>query len=317
MSHRLPVPGPVSRGLRAAASMKTLILPLLALALSLGLGGWPSPARAEKIPVVVGIAPMKYFVERIGGDLVESTVMVPAGADAHSYEPKPSQMRALAGANLYFAVGLEFEKAWVPRFQAANPKLKVVQTDSQIRKLPMPEHHDDGDEPAGHHEEDEDDPHVWTSPALVKFIAEHIVEALSEADPANAAAYRHNEGEFLKELDTLDAEIRGVFAHVPAAKRKFLVFHPAWGYFAQAYGLKQIPVEVQGKEPGPKLLAGIIDQARREGIKVVFVQPQFSTRSAKTIAEAIGGQVSVADPLAGDWAGNLRQVAQTFRQALR
>lgn len=314
MSLRLPAFGPGSRGFRAKMPLKTLLL--LALVLGLGLACWPSAARADKIPVVVGIAPMKYFVDRIGGDQVETTVMVPAGADAHTYEPKPSQMRAVANASLYFAVGLEFEKAWVPRFQAANPRLKVVETDSHIRKQPMPAH-DDGDEPAGRQGENEDDPHVWTSPALVKYIAEYIVETLSDMDPEHAATYRHNDADFLRELDMLNAEIRGIFAHVPRSKRKFLVFHPSWGYFAKAYGLTQIPVEVAGKEPGPKMLAGVIAQAKRENIKVVFVQPQFSTKSAQTIAEAIGGQVAVADPLAADWADNLRQVAKTFRQALR
>jgi zinc transport system substrate-binding protein len=289
-----------------------------------------APAWAEKLPIAVGIAPMKYFADKIGGDLVETTVMVPAGADAHTYEPKPSQMRAVASARLYFAVGLEFEEAWVPRFQAANPGLKVVRTDARIPKIPMAgrHHHHEEEEtkplesytvgqPTTAHEEPGDDPHVWTAPPLVKYIAEAMTEALSEADPANARAYRANEGSFLREVDQLDAEIRSALSGLPRNRRTFLAFHPAWGYFAKAYGLTQEAVESEGKEPGPKELANIVAEARKDGIKVVFIQPQFSARTAQTIAEAIGGQVTAADPLAEDWAGNLREVARVFRAALK
>lgn len=293
-----------------------------------------APAWAEKLPIAVGIAPMKYFADKIGGDLVETTVMVPAGTDAHTYEPKPSQMRAVASAKLYFAVGLEFEEAWVPRFQAANPGLKVVRTDARIPKIPMAGHHHHHEEElkpvesytvgqpqALHedhgHDEPEDDPHVWTAPPLVKYIAESMTEALCEADPANARAYRANEGTFLREVDQLDAEIRSALSGLPKNRRTFLVFHPAWGYFAKAYGLTQEAVESEGKEPGPKELAGIVAEAKKDGIKVVFIQPQFSARTAQTIAEAIGGQVTAADPLAEDWTGNLREVARVFRAALK
>lgn len=294
-----------------------------------------APAWAEKLPIAVGIAPMKYFADKIGGDLVETTVMVPAGADAHTYEPKPSQMRAVSSAVLYFSVGLEFEQAWVPRFQAANPKLKVIRTDALIPKIAMTGHHHHGEEHETHpvesytvgnpqmlekepeHHEIENDPHVWTAPPLVKYIAEAMVEALSAVDPANAPTFRANEGAFLREIDQLDAEIRSSLSGLPKNRRTFLVFHPAWGYFAGTYGLTQEAVEIEGKEPGPKELAQIIKEAKKDGIKVVFVQPQFSARTAQAIAQAIGGQVTAADPLAGDWAGNLREVARVFRASLK
>lgn len=297
---------------------------------------WTVPAWAEKLPVVVGIAPMKYFADKIGGGLVETTVMVPAGADAHTYEPKPSQMRAVSSAALYFAVGLEFEEAWVPRFQAANPRLRVVRTDALIPKIAMPAHHHGHDEEGGErpiesytvgnpamlekapeHHGAEDDPHVWTAPPLVKYIAEAMVEALSQADPANAPVFRANEGAFLREIDQLDAEIRTALSGLPKNRRAFLAFHPAWGYFAKTYGLTQEAVESEGKEPGPKELARIVAEAKKDGIKVVFIQPQFSARTAQAIAQAIGGQVTAADPLAEDWAGNLREVARVFRASLK
>ena len=288
------------------------LLPVLFLALL-----WACPASADKLPVAVGIEPMKYFVDRIGGDMVETTVMVPAGSDPHTYEPKPSQMRAISSATLYFSLGLEFEEAWVPRFQAANPKLKVVRADFGIRKLRMEEHHHHDGQDAGTAHENEDDPHVWTAPPLVKFIAEHILESLSEADPANAAAYRRNEADFLRELDQLDAEIRAALKGVPRNRRAFLVFHPSWGYFAKTYGLTQEAVEIEGKEPGPKELSRLIDEAKKAGIKVVFIQPQFSKRTAEAIARAIDGRVALADPLAENWADNLREAAKAFRASMK
>ena len=96
-----------------------------------------------------------------------------------------------------------------------------------------------------------------------------------------------------------------------------MVFHPYWGYFAGDYGLHQVPVEIEGKDPKPAQLKGLIEHAKRKHIKIIFVQPQFSTRSADLVAKEIGGQVIFADPLASDWSGNLREVAQNLKAALR
>ncbi|HEJ83302.1 MAG TPA: cation ABC transporter substrate-binding protein, partial [Desulfobacteraceae bacterium] len=120
---------------------------------------------------------------------------------------------------------------------------------------------------------------------------------------------------FLEEIDALDAQIRKIFAGKEGVE--FMVFHPAWGYFAHAYGLTQVPIELEGKNPKPAQLKYLIDHARERGIKVIFVQPQFSTKSAEVAAKAIGGRVAFADPLAPDWAENLREQAEIFKAALR
>jgi len=283
---------------------------------------WVVPAFAGKMQVAVGVAPLQHFARKIGGDLIETTVLVPAGADAHTYEPKPSQMRALAGAAMYLSVGLEFEEAWEPRLKAASPRLKFIHTDVGLNKLPMPEgHHDEhhakAEAPGRHDHENEPDPHVWVAPREVRQICTHIEAAFAKADPAHAKIYAANLAAFLKEIDALDSELTATFASVPADRRSFMVFHPAWGYLAKAYGLTQTAIEFEGKEPSPKRMTALIAQARAKGVKVIFVQPQFSRRTAESIAQSIGAQVVVADPLAEDWAANLRGVAKGFKAALQ
>ncbi len=309
------------------------------------------PALAEPLPVTVSIAPQAYFAKRIGGDRIAVTVMVPAGADAHTFEPKPSQMAALQKARLYFAVGIDFERAWLPRFAEANTAMTIVQTDKDIVKIAMTPHshdhdahtpqaghdHDAAKGGAGHdhdaakpdasagHEHGHDcaehhheglDPHVWLGPSQVKILATAMRDALIAADPAGAEAYRAGYESFSADISALDKKLRAAFADVPPERRKFMVFHPAWGYFARQYGLTQVPVEREGKEPGPAQLAALIDEAGKDGVRVVFVQPQFSDRNAEVVAKAIGGAVVGVDPLAEDWLANMEKVAAAFQAAM-
>ena len=160
------------------------------------------------------------------------------------------------------------------------------------------------------------DPHVWLSPPLVMIQARNIVQAFLAVDPDHRSVYEANYKNFINELVSLDLELRELFAGI-GENSEFMVFHPAWGYFAQAYGLEQIPAEIEGKEPKPAELQYLIQYATKRGIKVVFVQPQFSHQAAQAIAKAIGGQIVVADPLAPDWVTNLRRVASNFRSAIR
>jgi len=264
------------------------------------------------LPVFVSIAPQKFFVQQIGGDRVAVQVMVPPGASPATYEPKPRQMAALSRAKVYFAVGVPFEHVWLNKIAAAGPGMTVVATDQGIEKRAMTSDH--------HHESTADhdeglDPHIWLSPPLVKIQARTILAALQQADPPQAQIYQTNCDRFVSRLDALDTELRTALAGKQG--RRFMVFHPSWGYFAQAYGLEQVPVEVEGKDPKPGQLAELIEAARRQGIGVIFVQPQFSSKSARLIASAIGGQVAVADPLAEDWEANLRRVAQQLKRAVR
>ena len=275
---------------------------------------------ATRLPVFVSIVPQKYFLEKIGGGFVEVSLMVRPGASPAVYEPKPAQMVALSRAKIYFAVGVPFEAVWLDKIAVANPNLIIVHTEKGIQKRLMEDHHhrDEGD--ANHEKKDEHhqikDPHIWLSPPLAMVQARNILDALCRIDPSHGADYEANYKQFIIEVVDLDAEVRGVFAG-SGRGMGFMVFHPAWGYFAEAYGLEQIPIEMEGKEPKPAELQGLIEDAQHRGIKVIFVQPQFSAKSAKTIAKAIGGEVAYADPLAVDWAQNLRKQAATFKAALR
>lgn len=278
-----------------------------------------APALAAGLGVAVGVAPVAHFAKKVGGNLVSVTLLVPPGADAHTYEPKPSQMRALSASSVYLSTGLEFEAAWESRLRSANPKMLVARIDAGLKKLPMPEGHEHHGHKAeaGHHHHDELDPHVWASPAEVRHMAAAIAQAFSKADPANAKAYAANLAAFQKEIDALDVQLKALFAEVPAGKRGFLVFHPAWGYFARDYGLTQIAIEFEGKEPTPKRLAAIVTEAKAKGASVIFVQPQMSQRTAGAIAAAVGARLVTADPLAEDWGANLLSVAKRFRQAMK
>jgi zinc transport system substrate-binding protein len=273
---------------------------------------------ADPMPVFVSINPQKYFVQQIGKDLVNIQVMVPPGASPATYEPKPRQMADLSKTKTYFAIGVPFENAWLDKIAAANPDMTVVHTDDGIKKIPMATHHHNAEEAhheAGTHEHRGLDPHIWLSPPLVKIQASTIMKTLQKLDPSHRAEYQSNYRQFVAQIDELHNELKMIFKNKQGLQ--FMVFHPSWGYFAKAYGLKQVAVEIEGKDPKPAQLKELIENAKEEGIKVIFVQPQFSTKSAQLVAKEIGGQVTLADPLAVNWLANLRDVAQKFEAALK
>jgi zinc transport system substrate-binding protein len=283
---------------------------LLLLAL-LGVARAAEPPAAP-IEVFVSILPQKYFVERVGGKHVAVSVMVGPGQSPETYEPTPNHLARLAKAHIYFGIGVEFEDVWIKRIAAANPSMRIIDMRGGIPPREL-ERSEGTRAPAAQPELA--DPHVWTSPPLVKIMAANIRDTLSQLDPAHRVAYGANYEAFAADLDRLDHDIRVLLENV--STRNFMVFHPAWGYFADTYGLKQIPIEAGGKEPGARTLAQVIDIGRRERVKVIFVQAQFSRRSAETIAQAIGARVVAVDPLAEDYMNNLRRVAREFAEAMQ
>jgi len=255
--------------------------------------------------------PEKYFVERIGGELVSVNVMVGPGDSPHTYEPKPEQMAALSRSVIYFSIGVEFEGAWMDKIASANPKMRIVNLSDGIRKIQVAESINSIPQSDG---QGEPDPHVWTSPALVKDMAQKIFEEISNLDPNNRMIYQSNLDNFLFDIDQLEKDIH---ASLDGLKEKrFLVFHPSWGYFAEEFGFEEIAIEIGGTEPSASELAAIIDIGKKEQIRVVFAQPEFSTQIAEYIANEIGGEVVLISPLAENWLENLRQVSQTFSKLL-
>ncbi|AXX91690.1 cation ABC transporter substrate-binding protein [Malaciobacter molluscorum LMG 25693] len=272
--------------------------------------------------VTVSIVPQKYFVEKIAKNKISVNVMVRPGFEPATYEPKASQMRKLVSSSVYFSIGVPFEKVWLEKFKNANKNLLIVDTSKSIDKLPMAAHHhhdehqhheDEEHESHEHHEHESHehgslDPHIWLDPLLVKIQAKSIYETLVKIDSQNKEFYKTNYEEFIKEIDSLYMQIKNILK--PVKGKTFMVFHPAWGYFAKRFDLKQMPIEIEGKEPKPSQLANLIEEAKEHNIKVVFVAPEFSQKSAKVIAKSIDGVAVAMSPLKANWSQNLIETAK-------
>lgn len=254
---------------------------------------------SDQVRVVVSVAPQEEFVKAVGKDKVQVTVMVPSGADPHTYEPLPKQMQELSQAQLYLMVGspLEFELTWMDKMRAMNPQMKVVNTSQGITLLPS-------------QGESSSDPHVWVSPRNARVMVENTYQALVEVDPDNQKYYQENRDQYLERLDQADQNLTHSLQKVNS--KKILVYHPAWAYLCRDYGLEQISIEKEGKEPTSQDLTRLVDQARQENITLVFVSPQHNQENAQVIADELGGELVVVDPLASNYLENLAQVAEAF-----
>jgi len=268
---------------------------------------------SKRIGVVVSILPQAEFAEKVGGDKVQVTVMVPLGASPHTYEPTPSQLKEVSKAKMYAKVGsgVEFELTWMDKIISVNREMLVVDCSKGI-ELIGEEHGHEGE----HHEHKEEhkhhgaDPHIWLSPKNAKIMVENIYQGLIQIDPPNQEYYARNKEKYLQELDELD---NGIVQALSGKKnRKIMVYHPAWAYFVRDYGLEQIPIEKEGKEPTPQGIASLIKQAKENNITVIFASPQFSTKSAEVIAKEINGKVVLISPLEKNYLENMRKVAEAF-----
>ncbi|AXV38389.1 MAG: zinc ABC transporter substrate-binding protein [Methanobacterium sp. BRmetb2] len=261
----------------------------------------------KKIGVVVTVLPQAEFVEKVGGDKVTVTTMVPPGADPHTYEPMPEQLKNLSSADVYFMVGsgIDFELVWMDKFTSMNSNMEIINSSENIALIKNSNTDDE--------HETNTDPHVWVSPKNAKIMVENVYKELSSIDPANKEYYKKNKDEYLKELDKLDSDI--IKSLEDKDNRLIMVYHPAWGYFCRDYSLKQIAIQNEGKEPTPQGIASLIKQAKEENIKVIFVSPQFSSNSAEVIAENIGGEVVRIDPLAKNYVDNLYKVVDAFKNS--
>ena len=283
------------------------------------LQGCSQSTPSRKLQVVASIEPIAYFVDRVGGDKVSVSVMVPPGGNPHSYEPTPKQMARLGKAGLFVKAGsgVEFELDWMQRFLDLNRNLAVCDASAGVRLLPMTSLLKDHKDSTGveSHRHGRYDPHFWLSPQNARTIAANVERSLAAVDPANREYYASNRAALERELQSLDSEIRGRLSGVK--NRRFLVFHPAWGYYAGAYGLEQIAAEAEGKTLTPVQMTVVINAARADRIKVVFVSPQFSTVQAEAIARDIGGTTVMVDPLSRDYQQNLRQATEAFVRSMQ
>ena len=278
--------------------------------------------QTARLSVFVSILPQKYFVERVGGDRVNVSVLLPAGQSEITYEPTARQLVALSAANVYFRTLVPFEKRLADKIDNTLRSVPIVNTCRDIDLRPGDcSHHQEQDHAnneahtADNGRHDEIDPHVWMSPRLVKPQARIICEQLCILDPAHEDEFRRNLAAFEADLDHADQHIAALLA--PYRGRAFFVFHPAYGYFADAYGLEQVAVQSGGKEPAAKRLAELIDRAKRDGVRAVFVQPQFSRISAGAVARQIDGVTITVDPMTEDYLSNIVHIAECIHAALQ
>ena len=263
---------------------------------------FPVKGWTEPIPIFVSITPQKYFVERIGGNDVKVEVMVKPGESPATFNPNPKKMSRLANSKLYFSIGVPFERIWISRLKAIQPDLKFISLNQNL-----------GLKIKSGYSQNKKDPHIWLSPLLVKNMVTEIEVALSKEKPEREEFFKINHIALAQELDILDQEIRDILAN--GKTRSFMVFHPAWSYFAEAYGLEQISIEHNGKEPGPRTLQEIINRGKKFNIKTIFVQKQFGLSVAKKIAKMIGATIQEMDPLAENYFENMRQTAKAISGA--
>ena len=257
------------------------------------IGSLEEENKDNRTGVIVTIVSQQEFVEKVGGDRVYVTVMVPPGASPHTYEPTPGMMKEVTKAEMYAKVGsgVEFENNWMEKIISNNRDMNIVDCSKGITKMG-------------------NDPHIWNSPANAKIMVENICNGLIQIDPNNANYYTQNKNNYLKELDILDEYICHKLDGF--SNRVFMICHPSFGYFAEEYNLTQLAVEHGGKEPTPQVIQDCIDMANQYNLQYVFVAPEFAAEPCKTIAREIGGKTASMDPLARNYTSNMKQIADSL-----
>ena len=263
--------------------------------------------NGDKI-ITVSIAPFKYFVEGIAGNDFKVNIMVPAGADPHTYEPFPEQINKLRKSVAYISNGyLGFEMNWLSRFYETNSTMKKLSLSEKIAPLASGHHHE------GEHVEGAD-PHYWVSPKCALIMASSVKEFLCGLNPSQTEKYTRNYEALILNIQDVDNKAQELFAGIP--NRSFMIYHPNLAYLARDYNLEEIPVEFEGKEPPPSRMKDLIDRARKDGIKTIFVQREYDTKNAKAIAQETGAEIRIIDPLSEDWKGATLDIINGLHKSL-
>ena len=243
--------------------------------------------------ITVSIAPFKYFVKEIAGDDFKVNVMVPSGANPHVYEPFPEQVNQLRKSVAYISNGfLGFEMTWLDRFYQVNKTMRKMSPGEKIKPIESGHLHE------GEHTEGAD-PHFWVSPECALTIASSVKDLLKELNPSEKQKYDYNYSGLVNRIGETDEEARALFSEYSG--KPFMIYHPNLAYLARDYGLTEIPVEFEGKEPPPSRLKELIDFARDENLSTIFVQKEYDSKNANAIAHEIGAKVRVIDPLSENW----------------
>jgi zinc transport system substrate-binding protein len=258
--------------------------------------------------ITVSISPFKYFVEAIGGEDFTVNVMVPTGANPHIYEPFPKQIIKLRKSVAYISNGyLGFEITWLDRFYNTNSTMKKLSLGDNIVPLSS-RHSEKGDHTEGA------DPHYWVSPKCALIISSSVKDLLCELKPDQKDKYEANYQNLISKIQVVDKNASELFSGLQ--NRSFMIFHPNLGYLARDYGLDEISVEYEGKEPPPSVMKELIDRARKERLKTIFVQREYDTKNAKAIANEIGAKIMIIDPLSEDWLNSTIDIINAVHTSL-
>ncbi|MCU0473606.1 MAG: zinc ABC transporter substrate-binding protein [Bacteroidales bacterium] len=271
--------------------MRKLSIIFLALIASLSCNR-KTADTGQKI-ITASIAPYKYFINEIAGDDFKVNVMVPAGANPHIYEPYPGQINRLGRSVAYISNGyLGFEMTWLGRFYEINKTMKKLSVGEKIDPIESGHHHE-GKQIEGV------DPHFWVSPECALTIASSVRDLLNELNPSEKQKYESNYSRLILRIGEADEAARTLFSEFSG--KAFMIYHPNLAYLARDYGLTEISVEFEGKEPPPSRLKELIDFARTENITTIFVQKEYDSKNANAIAHEVGAKVRVIDPLSENW----------------
>ena len=258
---------------------------------------------AEKIKVAVSIVPEATFAKAVCGNLIDVITMIPPGSSPENYEPTAKQMEDFTDSKIYFAIGVPTEKAnIIPQVDTSKTKL-VSLNDASAKQY--------GELKLGN----ERDPHIWLSPKRAELMVQVIADEVSALDPANTETYKTNAKSFIAQIASADSSIKESLKNVK--NRKFVVYHPAFGYFADDYNLEMYALEEEGKESTPKELQEKIDFAKKENIKVIFYQAEIDSNQSEAFAEEVGGRTVKLEPLAADYIGNLQKMADTMAAVMQ
>ncbi|MGC8764777.1 MAG: metal ABC transporter solute-binding protein, Zn/Mn family [Brevinematia bacterium] len=265
----------------------------------------------DKPIIIVSILPQHEFVTRISGEKVKVVTLAGVGASPHDYEPSPLQMAEIGKASAYFTINVEFERGILPKIKSLYPSLRIYDTAKNVEYRNIESHSDEKE----NHKKEIIDPHIWLGYKQVKTMLSNILEALIEITPENASFYRKNYKAYISEIDRTFSALSNKLS--PHRGKTIFVFHPAFGYLFDSFGLKQESIELGGKEPSQKHIVEIVKKAKKENVKIIFVQKQFSKIAAEKIAKAIDGKIVEIDPLAQNWLENINYIGNTISEALK
>ncbi|WP_084786878.1 metal ABC transporter solute-binding protein, Zn/Mn family [Bacillus tuaregi] len=264
-----------------------------------------SGGETDKKPMIaVSIVPQKTWVEAVVGDFAKVVVMIPPGKNPANYAPSPKELQQFSDADVYFGIGVPTEKVNVlSKAKDINPKMTIVHLEKSVAEK----------YPERQFESGMRDQHIWLSPKRAEVIVQEIADELSEKYPNQKDQFQNNAADYIEQISNADKEIRTILSKLDS--KKFIVYHPAFGYFAEDYGLEMIAIEENGKEATPQRRKEIVNIAKKEGIRVIFYQAEIDSSQSKATAEEINGRTVQIVPLAPDYVENLKLMAQTFKEA--